>query len=84
MGIKIKLETFAEPKFKYAQFCINMMHESRGLHGSSMSEQNHSNTLCHLNYGHTKINKYCEQPITLVKDLFGFQHRPALIMKNSS
>ena len=45
-----------------------------------MSEQNHSSTLCFLNDGHTKNNKYCEQPITLVKDLFARQQRHVVIM----
>ena len=48
---------------------------SRGLHGSSVSEQNHSSTLCHLNDGHSKDNQYCEEPITYVKDLFGRQQK---------
>ena len=59
-----KLEAFAERKCEYAQLCINTMHGLRGLHGSIMSEQNHSRTLCHLNDGCTQIQKYDEQPTT--------------------
>ena len=48
------LDVFAGEKKEYAQFCINKMRGSRGLHGSSMSEQNHSSALCHLNDGQVK------------------------------
>jgi hypothetical protein len=34
-----------------------------------MSEQNHSSILCTLNDRHTKNTTYCEEPITLFKDL---------------
>lgn len=34
-----------------------------------MSEQNHASILCNLNNGHTKNNTYCEEPMTLFKDL---------------
>ena len=83
MDLETKLEAFSECKCEYSQFYINTMHGSKVLHGSSMSNQKHSITLCHMNDGHTKIKKYCEQPITLVKDLFGRQQRHILIMKNS-
>ena len=73
------MEAFAERKCEYAQLCINTMHGWRGLHGRSISKQNHSSTLCHLDDSHTKINKYCEQPITLVKDFFARQQRHILI-----
>ena len=45
-----------------------------------MLEQNHSSTLCHLNDGHSKNNKYCEQHITLVKTVFACQHHHVNIM----
>ena len=34
-----------------------------------MAEQNHSSVLINLNDGIRGINEYCEQPMTLVKDL---------------
>jgi len=80
LELEKKLEVCAEEKETYAQSCLDKTKGARGLHGSSMSEQNHSSTLCHLNDGHTKNNKYCEQPITLVKDLFARQQRHVLIM----
>ncbi len=64
-----KFEIFANPHQEYSQFQLDMMKGSRGLHGSSMSEQNHSSILCTLNDGHTKNNTYCEEPMTLFKDL---------------
>ena len=36
-----------------------------------------------MNYGHTKINKYREQPITLVKHIFCLQQRHNLIMNKT-
>jgi hypothetical protein len=64
-----KFELFANSHHEYSQFQLNMMKGSRGLHGLSMSEQNHSSILCTLNDGHTKNNRYCEEPRTLFKDL---------------
>ena len=70
----------AQEKETYAQFRLDKIKGTRGLHGSSMSEKNHSSTLCFLNDGHTKNNKYCEQSITLVKDLFTHQQHHVVIM----
>ena len=39
------LEIFAQEKETYAQFCLYKIKGTRGLHGSSMSNQNHSSTL---------------------------------------
>ena len=52
---------------------IDQMPGSRDLHGSSISEQNHSSCLCYLNDEQSSDNKYCEDPVTYVKDLFGRQ-----------
>ena len=73
--LEATLDEFANANAEYSQFAINKMAGSRGLHGSSVSEQNHSSTLCHLNDGHSKDNQYCEEPITYVKDLFGRQQK---------
>ena len=43
---------------------------SKGKHGSSLSESNHSSVLVFLNDGESQFNLYCESPFTLVKDLF--------------
>ena len=39
------LEIFAQEKETYAQFCLDKIKGTRGLHSSSMSKQNHSSTL---------------------------------------
>ena len=65
-----KLTTFASNRMTYSQYCLNLIPGTRGLRGSAMAEQNHSSTLIHLNDGKRGINEYCEQPMTLVKDLF--------------
>ena len=49
------------------------MKGTRGRRGSSPLEQNHSGILCHLNDGERSQNKYCEAPITLIRDLFDRQ-----------
>jgi len=51
------LETFARENHQYSQYLINEMEGSRGLHGSSVSEQNHSSSLCHLNDGKQPENQ---------------------------
>jgi hypothetical protein len=67
--LKQKLERFADCNREYSKFQINKMKGSRGLHGSSMPEQNHASIMCNLNDGHTKNSTYCEQPIALYKNL---------------
>ena len=79
MELEKKLEVCAEEKETYAQSCLDKIKGARGLHGSSMSEQNHSIQLNHLNDGHTDKSKYCKQPITFVKDLFARQQCHVLI-----
>jgi hypothetical protein len=69
MLLEKKLEEFANANHEHSQFLIDTMKGSRGLHGSSMSEQNHASILCNLNAGHTKNNTNCEEPMTLFKDL---------------
>ena len=76
------LDTFALAKNEYAQFCIDKMPGSRGKHGSSNSEINHSSVLCCMNDGHKKTNAYREEPITLVKDLLGRQNQHCNEMNN--
>ena len=48
---------------------------TRGKHGSSISERNHSSILVYLNDGVESGNLYCEKPQTLVKDLFQRQDK---------
>jgi len=74
MQLEKKLDEFAEMRCTYAAYCLDQMKGSKGLHGSSMSEQNHSSVLCYLNNGRKGINEYCEEVFTLSKDLFGRQH----------
>ena len=64
------LEKFHKEKDGYAQYILDMIPGTRGKHGSSASESNHSSVLVYLNDGDKYINTHCEQPITLVKDLF--------------
>ena len=52
-----------------------MIPGTRGEHGSSASESNHSSVLVYFNDGDKHMNTYCEQPITIVKDLFKRQQR---------
>ena len=74
------LDKFTDMKHEYAQFEIFKMQGSRGFHGSSHSESNHSSTLCYLNDGHSPINDYREDGLTLVKDLLGCQNRHCIQM----
>ena len=48
------LEDFASKRNEYAQYCINMIPGSRGRHGLSNAESNHSSVLCYMNDGHKK------------------------------
>ena len=77
------LELFASECDLYSQYHIDEMIGSRGLHGSSVSEQNHSSSLCHLNDAKTPDNQYCEEPMTLIKDLFARQFKLNLKMKKT-
>ena len=67
------LQQFADLRSTYAQYCLNTIPGSRGRHGSSSVEQNHSSALCFLNDGLRGENNYCEDPVTLIKDLHGRQ-----------
>lgn len=82
LDLETKLEAFAKEKETYSQFCVDKVKGTHGLHVSSVSEQNHASTLCHLNDNHSKNNKYCEQHITLVKDLFACQQCHVNITKS--
>ena len=77
------LELYASECDLYSQYHIDEMIGSRGLHGSSVSEQNHSSSLCHLNDKKTPDNQYCEEPMTLIKDLFARQFKLNLKMKKT-
>ena len=80
-GLEETLEPFASECDQYSQYHIDEMVGSRGLHGSSVSEQNHSSSLCHLKDAKTPDNQYCEEPMTLIKDLFARQFKLNLKMK---
>ncbi len=53
----------------YAEYKLNKIPGNRGLHGSAVSEQNHSSVLQYLNDGYKGKNMYYQHPITLIKDL---------------
>ena len=65
-----ELKSFKEEKATYASYILCKKRGTRGKHGSSLAESNHSSVLVFLNDGEKKINTYCEEPHTLVKDLF--------------
>ena len=67
------LQKFADLRSTYAQYCLDAIPGSRGRHGSSPVKQNHSSALCYLNDGVRGENHYCEDPVTLIKDLHGRQ-----------
>jgi len=64
------LLNYAQDRDTYACYRLEQLKGTRGRRGSAPSEQNHSSVLVHLNDGEKKENKYCEQPHTLIKDLF--------------
>ena len=62
---------FKSKKESYSSYILSKTKGTRGKHGSSLSESNHSSVLIqHLNDGNKYKNNYCEEPMTLVKDLF--------------
>lgn len=61
---------FKSKKESYSSYILSKTKGTRGKHGSSLSESNHSSVLIHLNDGDKYKNNYCEEPMTLVKDLF--------------
>ena len=73
--LEATLEQVACENAEYSKFQIDKMSGSRGLHGSSVSKQNHSSTLCHLTDGKSKDNQYGKEPVTYVKDLFRRQQK---------
>ena len=64
------LREFESQKETYATYILCKKRGTRGKHGSSISESNHSSILVYLNDGIKNGNLYCEKPQTLVKDLF--------------
>ena len=67
------LDQFANNWQTYASFELKKKRGTRGKHGSSCCEANHSSVLCFLNDGQRSKNMYCEQPHTLLKDLLARQ-----------
>ena len=65
-----QLRKFYNERNMYASYILSKKRGTRGCHGSSISESNHSSVLVHLNEGDKHGNSYCEKPHTLVKDLF--------------
>lgn len=61
---------FRDEKNSYAAYILSRKRCTRGKHGSSLAESNHSSVLVYLNEGGRKVNDYLEKPHTLVKDLF--------------
>lgn len=54
----------------YAHYILSTVKGSKGRHGSSLAESNHSSVLIFLNDGERQLSVYKENPHTLVKDLF--------------
>jgi hypothetical protein len=54
----------------YAVYVLKRRRGTRLEHGSSAGESNHLSVLNHLNVGIWNVNIYCENPHTLIKDLF--------------
>ena len=73
LSIEEDFKNFIEERSTYSQYILKQTKGTRGRRGSSPSEQNHSSILCHLNDGIRSENKYCEHPITLIRDLFDRQ-----------
>ena len=63
------LESFAEKRESYAQYCINQIPGNRGLKGSSVSEQNNSSAVTFLNDGNKSGNNYMDNPGGMVSKL---------------
>ena len=64
------LQEFESQKESYAAYILSKKKGTRGKHGSSILEMNHSSILAHLNDGLKNGNHYSEKLHTLVKDLF--------------
>ena len=69
-NLEEQLRKFYNERTTYASHILSKKRGTRGCHGSSISESNHSSVLVHLNEGDKFGNSYCEKPHTLVKDLF--------------
>ena len=69
-NLEEQLRKFYNDKDMYASYILSKKRGTKGCHGSSISEANHSSVLVHLNDGDKFGNSYCEKPHTLVKDLF--------------
>lgn len=69
-NLEENLRKFYNERSTYATYILSKKRGTRGCHGSSISESNHSSVLVHLNDGDKFGNTYCEKPHTLVKDLF--------------
>ena len=64
---------FSQERSTYAQYILRETKGTQGRRGSTASKQNHSSVLCHLNDGICSENKYCEEPVTLIRDIFDRQ-----------
>ena len=67
-----ELSKFYFERDVYAKHKIQQIRGTRGRRGSSCSEIVHC-VLINLNDGQRSVQKYCENPITLIKDLFARQ-----------
>jgi len=69
-----ELIKFSEEKETYSNYLLRQMRGSRGYHGSSLAESNHSSVLAHLNVaGNKGKNQYKVEPLYMVKELFARQ-----------
>ena len=58
-----QLRKFHNEKDMYASYILSKKRGTKGCHGSSISEANHSSVLVHLNDGDKHGNSYCEKHI---------------------
>ena len=61
---------FRNDKECYAHHIMSSKRGTKGRHGSSLDESNHSSALVFLNDGERLANHYSQKPVMLVKDLF--------------
>ena len=66
----VSLEKFSRDRKNYTDYILSTNRGTRGYHGSSCAEQNHSSLLIHLNDGYRTGNQYFKDPHTFLKDTF--------------
>ena len=74
-ALETKFKDFVAMKHNYSSYLIRSLPGNRGRLGSVFSEINHSSVLTYLNEGDKYSNKYCEYPVTLIRDLLKRQQK---------